>query len=321
MTRTSVRVCFLAAVFISFSISTPAQSSLVGPRLGFVWNESDATLRPLQGIVGNATIGAPVDVGVVVTQAAALDGVFFLASAEGRAGLLVINMESGSVTEISDAPAHPSRIASSRRNTAAALYYAEEKRVVLLAGLPDRPSVIAHADLGILDESPTQLAVSDDGTFFTFAARSDVYGWSVGNGARVLTAVQSVGAMSVSSTGDVLVTDSEANEVFRITDPLGGAARQFLADVEDGVSTPVAIRDADNDLIYVGNAGADTVLTLDPQGNVVSLLPCGCELSGLYPLRSSIYRLSARADETLYLLETAQAGDRVLFVPTFRSTE
>lgn len=301
-------------------------ATLSGPSLGFVWSDGDATLRPLQGILGNATIGDPLDLGVPFTRVDALDGRHFLGSAVGNPALLYINMESGqSPRSIPEAPANPSLAAGSRRGSAAALYYAGQKVVLIIADMPSAVRVVASVNLSFHEESPSHLAVSDDGALLVYVLpgpdRDAIYAWTAETGSRLLTTAASVSAVTLAPNGDAIVADSEANEVFAIVDTRNAAARHFLADAESGVSTPAGLAVADNGRIYIGNAKTDTVLILDSSGVVATTQPCGCELSGLYPLGPAVYRLSARSGETVYLLEAAQSRDRVVFVPMFRASE
>ena len=125
----------------------------------------------------------------------------------------------------------------------------------------------------------------------------------------------------MTGNGDVIVADAAANEVFSIVDPRGAASRRHLLDNSDGVSTPTGLIVAPTDQIYVTNSGSRSIMTLDGTGRLLRSQHCDCNLSGLYPLRDSVYRLSDRLDETIFLLEAGRTGDRVVFVPALRTND
>ena len=329
MFASGVRRGMLAASVFLLSIATGhAQSaSLTGPSLGFLWNDSDSSMRPLHGIVGNATVGDPVDLGITLSDAIALDGLHFLASAADNPTLQLINMEAlpPSITAIPGALASPTLAAGSRDGKTVALYYAELHLVLVVGGVPSNARVIRNVDLVSLSARLSRMAVTNDGAFILYVIseedRDAIYGWTADRGSHFLTDAQSVGALAISPNGDAIVADSSANEVFTIVDPRNAAVRQPLADASSGISGPSGLVVTEGQRIYVSNSSTDTVLSFDPQGVLLGSQPCSCELAGVFPLKPSVYRLSARADETVYLLDAAPSGDRVVFVPMFRASE
>jgi hypothetical protein len=319
-------------VLLASVIAQAGQSSaaLSGPILGYVWNQSDRTIRPLQGILGNATIGQPLDLSVALSQVVSLDGRHFVALAENGARLLSISLESGSlesgqplITEIPDAPTDFSAAAGSRRGSAAALYYGQQRGILVVTGLPSAPKVQYGIEIAGFGESVTHLAVSDDGAQLLFSVpgeeRQSVYGWTPASGVRALTSAGAVSNIAFAANGNAIVADAKANEVFAIVDPGGSAIREFLADERTGISRPVGLIVSNSNEIYVANAGSATIMVLDSAGLVLRTDSCGCDLAGLYPLRDSIYRLSNGVDRTIYLLEARPTGDRVAFVPALHA--
>jgi len=309
------------------SFYAQSSASLVGPSLGFVWNEADSTLRPLQGVLGNATVGIPANVGINLSHAIALDGLHFLASSSDRSTLLFVNLETApaSVASILGVPPEPKMVSGSRRGGAAALYYPSSQRVLIVGGFPSRPALMNTLELPFSDAVPSHMAVADDGSSLVYAVpgseRDSLYVWSASSGSRLLTLANSITAVALAPNGDVLVADSASNEVFALIDPFGAAARHLLADSVSGVSKPVGLAVSESNRIYVSNSASSTVLTLDSDGVVLGVHPCSCQVSGLYPIRPAVYRLSEGADRTVYLFEARPAAERVVFVPVSRSSE
>jgi len=57
-------------------------------------------------------------------------------------------------------------------------------------------------------------------------------------------------------------------------------------------------------------------MVVDPAGRFLSIQNCDCDISGVYPLKDFVYRLTNRFDRTIFLLDASAAEDRLLFIPT-----
>jgi hypothetical protein len=301
-------------------------ANLTRPFVGYVFDDDSRALRPIYGVLGNATVGAAADLGFAPPWALMLDANHAIVSAGASSEALIVNLESNPIAKapISGAPANPSRAAVSYQGTSAAFYYASAQQVILVTGLPQKPVVSQRFDLSRLDRPLTQLAVSNDGNLIVFAIAEEgteaVYGWTPSwSDARFLAAAASVSGLVITGSGAAIVADRGADEVFAIWDVSGAAVRQSLAGVKEGVSSPAGVAVGKNNRIYVGNAGSATVTALDSDGRYSETYPCGCELSGVYPLRESVFRLTDRIDQTTFLLDTNSDEERILFVPPARN--
>ena len=178
------------------------------------------------------------------------------------------------------------------------------------------PSV-RTVNLGQGEKAITRMAVSFDGTILVYAVKDEhgetLYSWtgSAGPG-RVVGAAKSVGGMAVTQNGGVIVADRGANEVFAVWDLRGAASRQFLADARDGVSAPAGVNTSPRNDIYVANGGS--VIVLDSAGHVKHSQACNCAPTGVSWVRESLFRLTDRGDQTVYLVDGG-ADDRIFFVP------
>ena len=321
----------LLAACLTFFLVTSADArqfsaNLSGPSLGYVWDAGEGKLRPLLGIVGNALIGEPVDLGFGITNAVALDGRHFLAATDADDVLRFIDLETNpiSITKL-DAPAGFSLAAGSRRALAAALYDPDQRSIVVVTGLPSRPGVAHRIDVSALGGPLTQIAIGDDGNSLVFALsdaeRDSLYGWTPASGYRVLTVAESVSGVALAPNGDAIVADSKANEIFAIIDPQRWAVRRPLANGQDGISSPVGVTVSASNQIYVANAGAGAIMKFDSTGRLLRTEICNCEPSGLYPLRDSLYMLSNRTDQIIFLMETRASGERIAFVPALHTNQ
>ena len=323
-----LRLLQLLAIWIALGMTSASArqlaATLSGPSLGYLWSGAEGKLRPLHGILGNATIGDPMDLGFAITRAVALNGRHFLASIDDNPALMLLNMEKvpPTLTAVADAPETFSRIVGSRRGSAAALYDAGHQRVVIVTGLPSSPGIAHTIDVPVFGDMLTRMAVSDEGDLLVYSlsatTRDLIYGWTPASGSRELTTAEGVSDIALAANGDAIVADPKANEIFSILDPRGSAARQLLLDAEGGVSNPTGVIVSNANQLLLTNAGSQTIMTLDSTGRLLRTERCSCELAGLFPLRDSVYRLSDRTDQTVFLLEAGPSGDRVLFVPMLR---
>jgi hypothetical protein len=296
--------------------------TLSGPKLGYLWNGSDSSLRPILGILGSSTLGAPLDTGFTISRAFALDGNRFIASTDKHSSAVFINLAStpASVVAMTDAPAQPTSVVGSRAATAAAIYYAAQQRILVVTGLPASPKVSRIVDLSAAGQDLSRYAVSDDGNILLYSVpsgeRDSLFAWTAASGHRLLTVADSITDIALAPNGTAIVADAKANEVFSIAS--GSGARQVLTADTNVVATPTGVAVSSSGLIYVANAGTNTILTLDSSGRPVRSQACGCTLSRFIPFKDSVYRLSEKTDSTIYLLEAGPVSDRILFVPPGR---
>jgi hypothetical protein len=313
LVTTLVSVVLLASALHAVQFS----SSLSGPVLGYVLDRNAAKLRPVRGIIGSATVGAPLDSGYGVTQVLSLDGGHLIASTDATAELMALTVDAGQVSSVvvPGVVANPTRSAASVQGKSAAFYYSGTHDVRIVAGLPEEPR---HVATWQTDRPLTQMAVNDDGTLLVYAvAEADgeaLYALSASSASpRFLTSAVSVSGLAITKNGDAIVTDRSANEVFAIWDATGGAVRKLLADANDGVSSPAGVAVSSAGRIYVASTGS--VMVLDPNGRVLKSQRCNCTVSGVNLLRDSVFRLTDGITQTIFLLDASSSEERILFVP------
>jgi hypothetical protein len=305
----------IAVVFIASGMRAAQFGSLSGPVVGYVFDRNAGNLRPVKGILGSATVGAPVDTGFAISQVLTLDADHVIVSTDTE--LLALSIDGGQTSRLAipGLPANPTSGAASVRATAAAFYYSEANEVRIVTGLPQEPQ---YAGLVQVDRPLKRMAINNDGTLLVYATDEPdgnvLYAWTaLTSSARFVTSASSVSGIAITKNGDAIVTDRDANEVFAIWDAAGGAIRGQLADVSQGVSSPIGVVSSDN-RILIANSGS-TATVLDSSGRFLKTLECSCTISGVYPLRNAVFRLTDAIDQTLYLLDASSAEERILFVP------
>ena len=82
-----------AGVLLMVSVAALGQfgASLSGPVAGYIFDGRG--LRPVQGILGSATVGRPIELGFVLSKAWVLDARHVIVSTEASPELLTLNME------------------------------------------------------------------------------------------------------------------------------------------------------------------------------------------------------------------------------------
>jgi WD40 repeat protein len=312
-----VAAIITAALLASAASAAQFSGSLSGPVLGYVFDRHAGKLRPVRGILGSSTVGAPIESGFAISSILPLDARHAVASPEGGSNLVALTLDGteSSAVAISGVPANPTRSAASPAGTVAAFYYSGSQDVRIVTGLPQEPQQAAVVHI---DKPVTQMAVSAEGTMLLYAVTEDegesLYAWTASSGgAKFLTSAASISGIAITPNGDVIVTDRGANEVFAIWDVGGAAVRKLLAGVEDGVWEPSSVAVSSGDRIYISNS--ESVLVLDTNGRFLKAIRCNCSISGVYPFRDSVFRLTDGTAQTLYLLEATSAGERIFFVP------
>jgi hypothetical protein len=309
----------LAAVLLS-AVSASAQfGSLSGPVLGYVVDGKTSAVRPVKGILGSATVGDRLDTGTLPTSVVTLGSGHAISATKDGIDVLTLSPDSERITRspIPGVAGSPSHVSVSRQATAAAFYYPASNQIQIVTGLPKEPR-----PLGVVQTNGTvtQTAISDDGTLVVYSVASSdgdsMFAWTPSQeSSRFLTTAGSVSGIALTAGGDAIVTDRGANEVFAIWDARLGAVRRLLADVREGVSDPVGVAVSATNRIYFVNAGSASAIVLDPSGRYVKSHSCSCKVTGLIPMRDSVFRLTDRIDQTIFLLDASSTEERIVFVP------
>jgi hypothetical protein len=294
-----------------------------GPLAGYVFDSGAHALRPVLGIPGAATIGAPIDAGYSLTAAyvAPQQDSFFGIASDGSTHWFTI--AAGAVTEksIDGAMPSPERVVFSPSGTAAALYSDGQAQIV--TGLHGTPKAGGNLSLGATSRRGRRvapaMAVSDDGSYLLAALN----GIQLASQNGVVRPVMQTGAdavMAFAPGGHDAAIAARGTGVVLIKDVPGTAAQQPLAGDGPSFNAPAGIAfSGDGSLVFVASASQKSAMTFDLSGNRTDMT-CSCSPTELTPMGSS-FRLNELTADPLWLVDAGASGPRVVFVPALRASQ
>jgi hypothetical protein len=296
------------------------QSRVSPPVAGLVFDGSLQTLRPINGIVGTARLGKPLDLGFQAGLAVVSprqDYTLAIDAASGEMRLLQFRPEGISVTGISGTMNSPDRFALSPTGRSAALYSASSARIQAIRGLPHALEPIV--EMAGWPGSLTALAVPDDGSFGLAAFFDGSAGTLVRFSERGATVVWTGGRVPaivfLPNGRDAVAADATSNTVFLIRNVADAPEMVPLAGAADGIDGPVAVAASSDGLrVFAASPGSRSVVAIDLAGGQRTRLDCDCAPSGLTPLATGVFQLTGIPGDTLWLLEATLARSRIVFV-------
>ncbi len=285
----------MKAAVCGLMLAAAAAAPVRGPWLGLVFDSGSKSLRPVLGLPGAASLGAPLEIPFALERAvAAHRGGFALAIDSGGS---VFAVAADGARKLAGVRPFPGEIVFSPSARFAALYYGEEESVDLVSGLPDRPALAAR----LRTPGPVAaLAVSDGGVVLAGLRAGAVY--DLRQGRSVLAVGEASAIAFIGATGDALVADRAAGLVYRI-----GVRRGSFAVKEPGALGV----SADGRRAVVAGA-APVVLNLET--GTAEEAPCACKATLAEPLAgNAVFRLTADSEPVMWVLDAA--GPRLFFIP------
>ncbi|MGE5568940.1 MAG: hypothetical protein ACM3S5_07890 [Rhodospirillales bacterium] len=306
----------VAAALILLAWQAPAQGPAIrGPMLGYVFDPGAAAIRPILGIPGAATLGAPLDLGEPILRAMISPRQdFALAVAASDSRVLAVSLPSGTAEGCQCAPG-PDRILFSPRGDAVALYYSAGARLHVLP----RAGTVRGGDfdLSLFPGELTALAVSDSGAVlaaFSNGSAGAVYFLESGREPGLALSLSRASALAfLPASSDALATDDVDDRLYLIRDPGGRAEVTLAAAVGDGVEKPTAVLGLEGSRALAAAAGG--LVITDLAAGASSVIECGFAPIDLQALGGSVYGLAAPSPGPMWLLDGDAPGARVFFVP------
>lgn len=304
------------------SVSSPLShaAAAAGPQLGYVWSESDATLRPILGVPGAAQIGTAVTAAGAYTTAAVdpVSGFALLIAHDG--GLYRMTLPSGNPTLLDKSVTPGTLVRLSPKGSAAVVFTPGAASAVvwtqLAAAAQSRqvPSSAAIRDAAVSDGGTVALASqSSSGLALIVTAASSTIG---------LPSVASLGGLTfISGSEDLLVADSGSNTLTR-----------FHLAASNADATPVPVANLLNAPTSLGisrdgrwavtvNASDSSVVRVDLSGKTAPQRSvCSCKPTVVAALAGdAMFRLTPLKSGPVWVGNAAASSFPLLFVPAISS--
>lgn len=295
-------------------------ATIQGPQLGFVFDAAHKEVLPILGIPGAAVLGAPLELGAELRSVVISPLQDYVMAVEGEHNQVVVFAVGHTpVTSVAvhGADLNPDQMVLSPSGTAAALYYKDRDRIEVVGGLPVAPKVATELYLSA-GQSPSTIAVSDDGRIVLTAVGGTVFSLTAGSEVPVLRELGNVSAMTIPATGTALVADSGRNQVYRIRGIGGSIETDAIAGPQDGINGPVAIAvSRDNSRAFVANSKGKTLATIQLTAQpTVTEAACGFTPTGLARLAGDeVFRLTEISNLPMWVVTAGGQEPRFLFVP------
>jgi hypothetical protein len=316
---------FPIALVVFCGAAAAQTGSFSAPVAGYVFDSAAQALRPVLGIPGAATLGAPINSSYSLTAAYVapkLDSYFGIAS-DGSVHWFSISSGVFQEGAVSGLAASPERVVFSPSGTAAALF--ANGQAQLLTGLPSTPSIAGTISLDTRETQRARrvapaLAVSDDGAYMLAAMNGSVQLAGKNGVARPVIQTGSAAVVAFAAGGHDAVIAAPGAGAILIRDVPGTAVQTPLASDGPAFTSPAGIGfSADSSHVFLASASAQTVSAFDLSGNRTDM-PCSCSPAELTPMGGS-FRLTELASDPLWLLDAGATGPRVVFVPALKAAQ
>jgi hypothetical protein len=296
-----------------------ANASVALPVLGFVLDQSGG-LRPVVGLTGSASVGAPLNLGFSVVQAAmppSHDYILAMTSNSAWPVLLQVSGNTITVRHLAFPGAGIDSVAISPTGAVAGLFSASQARIYIFGNLAQSPVLLGAFDTSAVGKI-SAFGINDDGsTVLAGGSRPNagsLYLISSGQAPRVIGSIQHPAAIQfLRSSTDAIVADDVDNKIYQVT----SGQLTGIASSNDGIATPVGIGVSnDNQRAFIANAGSSAVTTLSLNGGAAQSLPCNCAVTGIQATSAdSVFEVTAFSGSPISLFDGGSATSRMIFVP------
>jgi hypothetical protein len=205
--------------------------------------------------------------------------------------------------------------------TAAALFADGQAQIV--TGLPASPKVADAFTLAHAVRNPhavfASLALSDDGAYLIFSAGGTIQLANASEGSRVLMNAGFDAAVAFAPGAHDAAVAARGTGVVLIHDAANTAVEQTLAG-DDAAFTQVTgmAFSGDGRRLYLASASSSSVIAFDAASGARTDLATSVPPAGLTRMGSS-FRLNNFSTGPLWLVDTAGANPRVVFVPAWKA--
>jgi len=314
---------FLLSVstFAIWAATADAQPRIGIPILGYAFDSTVKSIRPISGVPGAAILGSPVDLGTAAEWSGVSprqDYAVVVAAEDGAVRLVSLSAELTSQSLTAAFPS-PALVAFSPSGAALALYRQDRRALQIFTHLPLHPLLSHEIDLTDVAVDTLSAAISDDGELALILAAgpesSAVWLSQSGTAPRPLNALPSITAMAFQGGNDRAALAARDGSVYLLENLSTAQSVRSISPPNDRTADPTAAGfspEGERALVATSNG---TVASFDIASAAAVFVYCGCRPSSLAPLNSRMLRLNEISDGTLMLLDSTDPRLRIWFVP------
>ena len=301
------------------TVTTPVASAK-GPQLGYLWVDSDKTLRPILGVAGASQVGqSVVPAGVYIgATASATAGIAVLQDATGAFDLMTL--PSGSPASLNVSLPAGARIRLSPGAATALLYTPGASSASLVTGLLSTPAIHAINAPGAIVDS----AVSDTGAIsFEYALASSfaVGVMPLGGISSPIASVKSTGGLNfLPGKDDLLYADAAANSLTLVRSATNAPSASVIQTAQL-LQTPsaVGVSGSGRWALVVNSAaasGSQNLVRVDLNTLASAPVNCSCKPTLVSTLADDgAFRVTDAVTGPNWIVDAAPATPRMLFIP------
>ncbi len=297
--------------------SANAQSGLVGPSSGFLFDAPSKSVRLVRGSLGAATLGEPV-LDLVDFASVSPAGNHAIGCRRGEC-FVVVNLSSSQLQTL-PLTSTPEGVAWAPDGSGAVLYSRTGAWLQTLTGISGTPDV---SQIWNVPNPGTLLAVAFDGGNTIIAVGGDsggIFQVTPTGGLLRVADTQTAIALTAPKSNTVYALDAASPAILRI--PLqGGPTDRWDLPLNDPVALQLGKDSAQHPTLYIGGGEDQAVIALDPQtGSIKERTDLSFRPSVLEPLPGGSFLLTSRtgSDSLLWSLVPSRGA---YFIPAPPSTD
>jgi hypothetical protein len=299
------------------SLPSAAMSASI---LGYAWDKSVPGLRPIVGVSGASSLGTPI-YGDEKFNSAVISAQRQYALFSNTANRIFLALlPSGQPTALTDGLSSDQRITLSPSGSAAVIYAPDQRRLILVQGLPGSPQLQTipwPASAAAADEA----AVSDSGLVVTgtrIAGGNMVVNslTASGTAGQIATLSAFGGFAFLPQSTSLLLADAGQNTLFLAAGLPNATTLSPLAGFGQGIRQPLLVAaSADGHSATLVNGDASLVrIDLTMKGSP-SVVKCNCSPTVMIPLSgNAVFLVSDLSAGPLWMFDGDAATPRVVFI-------
>lgn len=309
--------CGSGVLSVNQTQNVPAPiASAKGPQLGYLWNATDKSLRPILGVSGASQIGQSVVPAGVYAGAAASATASIAVLQDTTGAFDFMTLPAGSPVSLGLTLAPGASIRLSPAAAAALVYTPGGTAATLITGLPSTPAVHTISAPGPIADS----AVSDTGSVaFAYGQGSSLaIGVAALDGhSSPIASIKATGGLNfLPGRDDLLFADSVANSLTLIRSTTSAPASSLISTAQL-LSSPAAVAiSGSGRWALVTNTGSQNLVRVDLTTLTSTAVTCSCKPTIASTLADDgAFRVTDTVTGPNWIVDAASTAPRTLFIP------